>query len=89
MRGARSDGKRSEGERDRGGEKAGGDARSVFGSRGGDDEFGGRIGRRAMGERVCVDGIGREAPSLNLLRDALSVWRGKSAELGGGAKGRW
>ncbi len=36
-----------------------------------------------------VDRIGGRSPSLNLLRDALSVGWSKDTELGGGAKGGW
>ncbi len=36
-----------------------------------------------------IDGIGGDAPSLDLLCNALGVGRGKDAELGGGAERWW
>ena len=36
-----------------------------------------------------VDGVGGDAPSLDLLCNALGMRWGKNTELGGGAERRW
>ncbi len=65
------------------GEQASSDARGVFGTGHGDEEF--RVGRWVcvVCERMNVDGVGRETPCLYLLSDLLCVERGEYTDFAG------